>query len=881
MTNRGKAIGVYIPPVKLRAMRETEQKQKQEQQANEEQTDRPPLGKNTEEKEDGQVLGNAEIAKQRESWNKLKKTINGSINRLNLSNIRDITVKLFGEANLARGRGLLARSLLKAVLASPAFAHVYAALIAVISAKLPENGELVLCRAIYAFKRSFQRRDKGAALALVKFIAHLVNQSVAHELLALQILTVLLEDPTEDGVEIATALTLELGQFLEEVSPKGMHAVMERFRSILHQGDVDSRVQYAIENLFAIRKGGFEQYPAIVPDLDLVEREDQITFETGLDDDIEKQELLDIFRLDDKFEEGEILWGKIRSEILGDDESSGDDDDDDDDDSEEEEDDNGTKEGTSTALTSKNTTIVHDLTEEDLIHLRRTIYLTIMSAATFEECAHKLARINIPIGKEHELVNMLIECCSQERTFLRYYGLISQRFCLMHFRWRNAFTQSFHEQYMTVHRLETNKLRNVAKLFAHLLHTDALSWSEALTTIHLNEDETTSSSRIFIKILVQEMAEAMGIARLKERLTDPEMQEEIKGLFPKDASKPRDTRYAINFFTSIGLGPLTDDLREFLKNAPKLIMAQAQAVSNRGNDDNSTVSPSSSSSGSTTSSSTSGSSRSSSSSGSSQSYSSSSFTSRSSSTSRSRRRGRSRGRHRRRSRSSSSSSSSSSSRSSSTSSRSSHSSGRRKVRSESPSSHHRSRSRRNRHRSASPTIRKDDRNRSRRSRSVSKSPTEEMPKDGHNNSSRSKLPVHREGRTRRRRNSGTESSSGQSRSSSRSISRSPTTSSSHRTKRGGISRGDSHSRSFSREKGSGKYKRSRSSRGRGEYTSRRSRSLSVSPDTERNKRHRVGQMPDTSRDIVQSDRSSYMGREKPNPDVDDFGRAIRRPMAHD
>ena len=36
------------------------------------------------------------------------------------------------------------------------------------------------------------------------------------------------------------------------------------------------------------------------------------------------------------------------------------------------------------------------------------------------------------------------------------------------------------------------------------------------------------------------------------------------------------TRFSINFFTSIGLGALTDDMREFLKQAPKLIMAQRQ-----------------------------------------------------------------------------------------------------------------------------------------------------------------------------------------------------------------------------------------------------------------------------------------------------------------
>jgi len=42
----------------------------------------------------------------------------------------------------------------------------------------------------------------------------------------------------------------------------------------------------------------------------------------------------------------------------------------------------------------------------------------------------------------------------------------------------------------------------VAKFFAHLLATDAVSW-EVLAAIRLTEDDTTSSSRIFIKILFQ------------------------------------------------------------------------------------------------------------------------------------------------------------------------------------------------------------------------------------------------------------------------------------------------------------------------------------------------------------------------------------------
>ena len=348
-------------------------------------------------------------------------------------------------------------------------------------------------------------------------------------------------------------------------------------------------------------------------ELDLVEEEDQICFEVGLDDeDLRSENELDVFRFDEKYEEGEKVWEGIRREVLGDG--------DDGDGSSSDEDGSAGEASTASSSSSEaeemsnaivpldNTQdkqVITDLSESNLIHLRRTIYLTIMSSASFEECAHKLAKTSIPVGHEHELINMIIECCSQERTSLRYYSLIAQRFCLLEDRWREAFQVSFQEQYTTIHRLETNKLRNVAKLFAHLLFTDAMSWI-VFRDIKLNEDETTSSSRIFVKILVQEMAETLGVLKLKARfeegltVKDNNGDSALDGMFPM-TDNPRHTRYAINFFTSIGLGPLTDGMREWLKNAPKLILeraameqrAAAAAESSSSTDDSSSVSSSS------------------------------------------------------------------------------------------------------------------------------------------------------------------------------------------------------------------------------------------------------------------------------------------------
>jgi len=62
------------------------------------------------------------------------------------------------------------------------------------------------------------------------------------------------------------------------------------------------------------------------------------------------------------------------------------------------------------------------------------------------------------------------------------------------------YLELFTKEYPNVHRLEINKLRNGAKFFAHLLYTDSLDWA-ALASIRLTEQDTTASSRIFVKTL--------------------------------------------------------------------------------------------------------------------------------------------------------------------------------------------------------------------------------------------------------------------------------------------------------------------------------------------------------------------------------------------
>ncbi|KAJ8884288.1 hypothetical protein PR048_016145 [Dryococelus australis] len=76
--------------------------------------------------------------------------------------------------------------------------------------------------------------------------AHFLEFSVqAHEILALEILTLLVETPTDDSVEVAIAFLKECGMKLLEVSNKGITAIFEMLRNILHEGHLDKRAAVA------------------------------------------------------------------------------------------------------------------------------------------------------------------------------------------------------------------------------------------------------------------------------------------------------------------------------------------------------------------------------------------------------------------------------------------------------------------------------------------------------------------------------------------------------------------------------------------------------------------------------------------------------------
>lgn len=146
----------------------------------------------------------------------------------------------------------------------------------------------------------------------------------------------------------------------------------------------------------------------------------QLTHEVFLEDELDQEASLDVFKPDPDFLEHEATYEKLKKDILGDassDEAEGENDlgDDSDDDDDEEEGEEALR--------------IQDEIETNLVNLRHTIYLTIMSSVDFEEAGHKLLKIKLEPG--------------QERTYLCYYGLLGQRFYMINKIYEEFFVKCF------------------------------------------------------------------------------------------------------------------------------------------------------------------------------------------------------------------------------------------------------------------------------------------------------------------------------------------------------------------------------------------------------------------------------------------------------
>ncbi|CAF0991442.1 unnamed protein product [Rotaria magnacalcarata] len=345
----------------------------------------------------------------------------------------------------------------------------------------------------------------------------------------------------------------ECGKKLLQLDQHELDVQFKKLNDLLGESLITECIKNMIEKIFFERTNELKSYPAIQSNLKLVNENNQFKHMLQLDDYFESESWIDIFKFDEQYEVNEKQYHEIRKGIFeyfdfGFESSSNSSD------SDEEDDDTETKQQR-----------VTDPSDTDSITVRRKTCLTLQSNISAKECAKKLLKMNLYREQDLDVCEIIVDICGQQPTYERFFGLVGQHICLLDKDCIFSFGQIFGNWHKNADRLTEVKSRNVTKLFAYLLATNSIHW-RVFECIHLVENNLRSSSCDYLKSLFIELYKCIGFTKMKNNLTDPKLSNYFQGLFPSD--NPENAQFRINFFTSIGLGRIINELSKFIISNP-------------------------------------------------------------------------------------------------------------------------------------------------------------------------------------------------------------------------------------------------------------------------------------------------------------------------
>ncbi|KAL6493927.1 hypothetical protein OROGR_031836 [Orobanche gracilis] len=241
-------------------------------------------------------------------WLYMERRIEVLVRKLYVSNIQFVAHEIMKLHNLIiPGRGLFCQAVMKAQSGSPRSSNLYASLVAIINSRFPDVGLLLVKRVVLGvnvpqFKDAYDRNDTKRMRYASTFLAHLVNQTVVYEVLAIDVLLLLLGDPSPDNIEVAVSFCMECGSSLLDYTPHKLREIFKEFVGLLRKEGMEKRIRVGVVKLLAVRKSRFKRYPSMIDELDLVEVGDQVTHEVSLLHDIDPETSLDDFKPDSEFD---------------------------------------------------------------------------------------------------------------------------------------------------------------------------------------------------------------------------------------------------------------------------------------------------------------------------------------------------------------------------------------------------------------------------------------------------------------------------------------------------------------------------------------------------------------------------------------------------
>lgn len=495
-------------------------------------------------------LRNTGDDKRKAELEKLKRNVNGLLNRLSEPNMASISGQL-EELYMSRSRKDMNDTLTEVLLAAcvtPALMpdrllmeHVL--LVSVLHHAVGlEVGAHFLETVVREFDKHYKNPSDGKECDnLIAIIAHLYNFQVVHSSLIFDILKLLVGAFTEKDIELVLFVLRNVGFALRKddaLALKDLISEAQRKASDVGAKFQDqTRVRFMLETMLALKNNDMRKIPGYDPEP--VERLRKLQ-RTLIKGSIGGSDMKLRVSLDGLLRAEQVgRWWIVGSSFTGAPMIS--------------------EQGTAakrTTPTGQFSSTVLELARKQRMNteVRRNIFCVLMTSEDYLDAFEKLLRMGLKDKQEREIVHVLMDCCLQEKSFNAFYAVLGEKFCSHDRRFQMTFQFSLWDKFKELANLPSSTFNNLVQLVTCFLQKKCLPLS-ILKVIEFGElDKPT------VRFLRQMLTKL-----LKE--TDPE---DLTCIFGKISGIPK-------------LGMLREGMKLFishflLKNVPSQGAAEQAAL---------------------------------------------------------------------------------------------------------------------------------------------------------------------------------------------------------------------------------------------------------------------------------------------------------------
>jgi len=143
---------------------------------------------------------------------------------------------------------------------------------------------------------------------------------------------------------------------------------------------------------------------------------------------------------------------------------------------------------------------------------RRSIFCIIMGSADCDDSFEKLARAGMLKNRtERETVRVLVECCSNEKSYNKYYSHLASRICEFQPQCKFTFQLSFWDAFKQFDEMKVRKAANLAKLLFHLVAVHQCLRLDVLKALDMSSpDDLPEPAMIFLTIFFSSVFDHYG-----------------------------------------------------------------------------------------------------------------------------------------------------------------------------------------------------------------------------------------------------------------------------------------------------------------------------------------------------------------------------------